>query len=69
MRRLYIRRQLAIVIKLILNYTVCITDRKYIMIDQKKYIHFIEMYRKSYPDLQKEKQYRNAQKLCLRQEK
>ena len=28
-----------------------IIDRKYIMIDQKKYIHFTEMYRKAYPDL------------------
>ena len=30
------------------------------MIDQNKYIHFIEMYRKAYPDLQKEKGYRHA---------
>ena len=33
-------------------YTVYIIDRKYIMTEQKKYIHFIEMYRKAYPDLQ-----------------
>ena len=27
------------------------------MIDQKKYVSFIEMYRRAYSDLQKDKQY------------
>ena len=38
------------------------------MIDQKN-INFIEMYRKGYPGREKEKQYRNRQKLWLRQGK
>ena len=38
------------------------------MVDQRKYIHFLEMYGKGYPDLQKEKQYRIEQELWLRQE-
>ena len=36
------------------------------MIDQKKYIHYIEMYRRAYTDLQKEKQYRNGQDLRIK---
>ena len=32
-----------------------IIDRKYIIIDQNRYIHFIEMYGNAYPDLQKRK--------------
>ena len=36
------------------------------MIDQKKYIHFIELYRKDYPVLQREKQFRNGQELWLK---
>ena len=36
-------------------YTVYTIDHKCIMIDQKKLIHFIEMYRTTFPDLEKEK--------------
>ena len=36
-------------------YTVYIIDHKYIIIDQNKYIHFIEMHGNAYPDLQREK--------------
>ena len=32
-----------------------VIDCKFIMSDQKKYINFSEIYRKAYPDLQKEK--------------
>ena len=45
-------------------YTVYIIVRKYIMTELKKYIHFIEMYRKAYPDLQK-KVYRSGLELWL----
>ena len=36
------------------------------MIDQMKYINFIEICRKNYPHLQKGKQYRNGQELWLK---
>ena len=43
-----------------------IIDRKYIIIDQNRYIHFIEMYGNAYPDLQKKKkEYRSGQELRL----
>ena len=35
------------------------------MIDQKKYIRFIEMYRKAYPGLLKKKEYRSRHELWL----
>ena len=35
----------------------------------KRNIYFTEMYKKAYPDLQKEKQCGNEQKLWLRQDK
>ena len=36
--------ELVIVIKLLSYYMLCVIYRKYIMIDQKKYIHFLKMY-------------------------
>ena len=61
----YMHRQLAIVIKSLLNYAVYIIDRENILSDQWKYMNFIEIRRKAYTDLQKT-HYRNGR---LRQEK
>ena len=66
----YMHTQLAIVIKLLLNYIAYVIDRRYIIIDQKKYIYVYisNMSNVSPYDLQNKKQYRNGQELCLRQE-
>ena len=56
-------REQAIVVKLLYYYTVYIIDNKYIMIDQ------YELYRKDYPVLQYEKQYRKEHELWLKVKK
>ena len=37
------------------------------MIDQKKYIYFIEMYKKTSPDLQNGQKFRNRQESWLKE--
>ena len=50
-------------------FTSYIIDRIYIMIGQKKYIYFIEMYKKTSPDLQNGQKFRNRQESWLKEKK